>query len=95
MSSGSWSTASLRLSPARPDRRDAVPRHGSIGWIRQCLESIFDTVKGQLSLEAHGARTDLGVYTRAAQRLLAMAAAIRHNWAIDAPVKRSLVADDH
>jgi len=56
-------TASFRLSPARPDRRDAVPRHGSIGWIRRWTESIFDTVKWQLSLEAHGARTDLGVYT--------------------------------
>jgi hypothetical protein len=29
-----------------------------------------------------------------AQRLLALAAAIWHNWAIDAPVKRSLIAYD-
>jgi hypothetical protein len=78
-------TASFRLSLVRPDRRNEVRRHGSIGWIRQWIESIFDTLKGQLSLEQHGARTDLGVYTRTAQRLLAMAAAIWHNWAIGAP----------
>jgi hypothetical protein len=33
--------------------------------------------------------------TRVTQRLLAMAAAIWHNWAIGAPVKRSLSAYDH
>ncbi|SCG64285.1 hypothetical protein GA0070213_10873 [Micromonospora humi] len=33
--------------------------------------------------------------TRVRQRLLALNAAIRHNWTIDAPVKRSLVAYDH
>jgi hypothetical protein len=49
----------------------------------------------RLPLEEHGARTDLGVYTRTAQRLLAMAAAIWHNCAIGAPGKRSLIAYDH
>ena len=88
-------TASFRLSLVRPDRRDEVPRHDSIGWIRQWIESTGGTLKGQLSLEEHGARTDLGVYTRTAQRLLAMAAAIWHNWAIGAPDKRSLIAYDH
>ena len=88
-------TASFRLSLVRPDRRDEVPRHGSIGWIRQWIESTGGTLKGQLSLEEHGARTDLGVYTRTAQRLLAMAAAIWHNWAISAPVKRCLTSYDN
>jgi hypothetical protein len=88
-------TASFRLSLVRPDRRDEVPRHDSIGWIRQWIESTGGTLKGQLSLEEHGARTDLGVYTRTAQRLLAMAAAIWHNWAIGAPRKCSLIAYDH
>jgi len=32
---------------------------------------------------------------RVTQRLLAMAAAIWHNWATGAPVKRSLTAYDH
>jgi hypothetical protein len=34
-------------------------------------------------------------YARAAQRLLAMTAAIWHNWRINADVKRSLTAYDH
>jgi hypothetical protein len=34
-------------------------------------------------------------YTRVAQRLLAMVACIWHNWATDAPVKRSLIAYDN
>ena len=36
-----------------------------------------------------------GVYARIAQRLLAMAATIWHNWATAEPVKRSLIAYDH
>jgi hypothetical protein len=32
---------------------------------------------------------------RVAQRLLALTASIWHNWLIDAPNKRSLVAYDH
>ena len=55
----------------------------------------FRHLKGQLSLEEHGARTDLGVYARTAQCLLAMATAIWHNWVIGAPDKRSLIAYDH
>jgi hypothetical protein len=50
---------------------------------------------GQLTLEAHGGRTLAGACARAAARLLALAAAIRHNWRIAAPVKRSLAAYDH
>jgi hypothetical protein len=37
----------------------------------------------------------LGVCARIAQRLLAMAATIWHNWATAEPVKRSLIAYDH
>jgi hypothetical protein len=40
-------------------------------------------------------RTTAGVYTRIAQRLLAMAATIWHNWASAEPIKRSLIAYDH
>jgi hypothetical protein len=43
----------------------------------------------------HGGRILAGVYTRVAARLLALAAAIWHNWHNDAPVKRSLIAYDH
>jgi hypothetical protein len=79
----------------RPDRRDETRRHGNLAPIRQRIESIFDTLKGQLSLEQHGGRTPAGVFVRTAQRLLALAAAIWHNWLTDAPVKRSLIAYDH
>jgi len=35
------------------------------------------------------------VFTRIAQRLLAMAACTWHNWRTGAPDKRSLIAHDH
>ena len=58
------------MSLVRSDRRDEAPRHGSIGWIRQWIESVNDTLKGQLDLEQHGGRTLEGTYARVAQRLL-------------------------
>ena len=79
----------------RPDRKDETPRFGKVARYRQWIEAIFDTLKGQLTLEAHGARTLPGIYARIAARLLAMAAAIWHNWKTDAPTKRSLIAYDH
>lgn len=79
----------------RPDRKDEKPRFGRLGGIRQWIESVFDTLKGQLGLEDHGGRTLAGVYTRVAARLLALAAGIWHNWRINAPRKRSLIAYDH
>ena len=48
--------------------------------MRQWIESVNDTLKDQLGLERHGGRTPAGVYARIAQRLLAMAACIWHNW---------------
>ncbi|HEY2764771.1 MAG TPA: IS982 family transposase, partial [Pseudonocardiaceae bacterium] len=36
-----------------------------------------------------------GIIARVAQRVLALAAAIWHNWATNAPVKRSLIPYDH
>jgi hypothetical protein len=72
-----------------------VPRHGSIGWIRQWIESVNGTLKGQLDLERHGGRTTAGVYTRITQCLLAMAATIWHNRQASATYKRSLIAYDH
>jgi hypothetical protein len=79
----------------RPDRRDEASRHGNLGGVRQWIESVNDTLKGQLSLEEHGGRTLTGVLVRVAQRLLAMAAGIWHNWATNQPHKRSLTAYDH
>jgi hypothetical protein len=79
----------------RPDRRDEPRRFGNLAGMRQWIESVNDTLKGQLDLERHGGRTPAGVYARVAQRLLALAAAIWHNWRVDAPSKRSLIAYDH
>ena len=79
----------------RPDRRDETTRHGNLAHVRQWIEATFDTLKGQLNLEQHAARTPRGVYARVAARLLALAAAIWHNWKTHAPIKRSLIAYDH
>lgn len=79
----------------RPDRRNEPARHGKLARYRQWIEAVFDTLKGQLTLEDHGGRTPAGVYARVAARLLALAAAIWHNWRINAPSKRSLIAYDH
>ena len=78
----------------RPDRKDEPPRFGSLGGIRQLVESTFDTLKDQLSLERHGGRTLTGLISRIARRLLALTAAILHNWQTGTP-GRSLIAYDH
>jgi hypothetical protein len=78
----------------RPDRKDEQPRLGGLGGIRQWVESIIDTIKGQLSLERHGAHTMPGLISRIAQRLLALAAGLWHNWNIGDP-GRHLTAYDH
>lgn len=78
----------------RPDRKNEPRRHGSIGAVRQWIESIIDTLKGQLSLERHGARTMPGLFTRILQRMLALAAAIRHNQ-LHGVWERTLTAYDH
>lgn len=87
-------TGDLKAHLLRPDRKDEKPRFGDFGGIRQWVESTFDTLKGQLGLERHAVRTLEGVMARVACKLLAMAAGIWHNWKIDAPRKRPLVAYD-
>jgi hypothetical protein len=79
----------------RPDRRDEPRRHGAVPRLRQWIESIFDTLKDQLSLEQHGGRTRAGVFVRVAQRLLALAACVWWNWETSQSDKRCLVAYDH
>jgi hypothetical protein len=79
----------------RPDRQNEPARFGKLARYRQWIEAIFDTLKGQLTLEQHGGRTLTSVYARIAARLLALAAAIWHNWHTTAPTKRSLIAYDH
>jgi len=69
----------------RPDRKGEPARNGSLGPIRQWIESVIWTCKGQLTLEAHGGRTLTGVCTRVALRLLALAAGLLHNQEIGNP----------
>jgi len=69
----------------RPDRRNEPRRNGSLGFIRQCIESVFWTCKGQLGLERHGARTLPGLCVRIGMRLLTLAAGLWHNWQIGNP----------
>ena len=88
-------TTAMGLRLHRPDRKDERYRHGNLGGVRQWIESVNQTLKGQLDLERHGGRTPSGVLTRVAQRLLAMAAGIWHNWQTGVTSKRSLVAYDH
>lgn len=78
----------------RPDRRDEPARHGSLGGVRQWIESIIHTGKNQLSIERHGARTLPGLVARIAQRLLALAAGCWHNWLQGTP-GRHFTAYDH
>ena len=59
------------------------------------IESINDTLKGQLDLERHGGRTPTGVLVRVVQRILALTTAIWHNARTGQPVPRSVSAYDH
>lgn len=88
-------TGAMGLRLLRPDRRDETYRNGHLGGVRQWIESVNQTLKGQLDLEAHAGRTLAGVGTRIAQRLLAMATGIWHNWNTATARKRSLTAYDH
>jgi hypothetical protein len=54
----------LRL--LRPNRKDETYRNGNLGGVRQWIESVNQTLKGQLDLESHGGRTPAGVFTRVA-----------------------------
>jgi len=90
-----YCTEQVGVLLVRPDRQDEKRRYGNLAGIRQWIESVNDTRKGQLALEGHGGRTAAGVFTRVAQRILALAAVIWHNWLINAEAKRSLIAYDH
>ena len=74
--------------PERPGARLFKP-------LRQGIESINQTFKGQLDLERHGGRTPAGVIVRVLQRILALTAAIWHNDKTGQPVMRSLTCYDH
>jgi hypothetical protein len=81
----------------RPSYRNRTPHPGEhlLKPVRQLIESVNDTLKGQLDLELHGGRSIDGVGARIGQRLLALTAAIWHNRATGQPITRSLIAYDH
>jgi hypothetical protein len=81
----------------RPARKGEPPRTGQRFFkpLRQVIESVNDTLKGQLDLERHGGRTIAGVCARIAQRVLALTAAIWHNDNLGLSIRRSLTAYDH
>jgi hypothetical protein len=85
----------LRL--LRPARKGEPPRAGTQLFkpLRQTIESINQTLKSQLDLERHGARTVEGVTIRVLAKILALTAAIWHNDKTSQPTKRSLTAYDH
>jgi hypothetical protein len=87
--------AGLRL--LRPARQGEPERPGARFFkpLRQVIESINQTFKGQLDLERHGGHTPAGVWVRVLQRILALTAAIWHNDKTGAPIHRSLTAYDH
>jgi hypothetical protein len=53
------------------------------------VEAIIWTLKNQLGLERHGGRIPAGLWARIVQRLLALNAAIWHNWQIGTRVSDS------
>ena len=83
--------------PLRPARQGEPERAGAQFFkpLRQVIESVNDTFKGQLDLERHGGHTPAGVMVRVLQRILALTTAIWHNDHTGQPIKRSLVAYDH
>jgi hypothetical protein len=73
----------LIIRPSRADERDRP--QPPIGFIRQRVESIVDTLKEQLALERHHARTADGLLARITARILALCAAIHLNWQTGRP----------
>ena len=82
----------------RPNLKSEKQRPGGryLKAFRQTIESVNETLKGQLDLERHGGRKKPGVCARVLQRLLALTAAIWNNETTgrDGPA-RSLTAYDH
>ena len=81
----------------RPVRKGEARRAGLqlLKPLRQVIESVNWTLKGQLDLERHGGRTPEGILARVLARILALTAAIWYNDKAGRPVKRSLTAFDH
>ena len=72
------------LRPARKNEPDTRPH---LAPIRQCIESIFWTLKDRLGLERHNARTLHGLRARITTKLLALAAGVWLNHHLGRPTR--------
>ena len=89
--------AERELTLLRPVRKGEARRAGQNLFkpLRQVIESVNWTFKGQLDLERHGGKTPEGIIARVLARILALTAAIWHNDKTGQRVMRSLTAYDH
>jgi hypothetical protein len=89
--------AELRIQLLRPARKGEPERAGAPLFkpLRQVIESVNESFKGQFDLEQHRGRTPAGVIARVMQRILALTAAIWHNDHTGQPILHSLTAHDH
>jgi hypothetical protein len=89
--------AERELTLLRPVRKGEARRAGQNLFkpLRQVIESVNWTFKGQLDLERHGGKTPEGIIARVLARVLALTAAIWHNDKTGQRVMRSLTAYDH
>jgi Transposase DDE domain len=71
----------------RPRRADESGPGPHLAPIRQCIESIFWTLKDQLGLERHNARTLHGLKARIISKLLALAAGVWLNHQLNRPTR--------
>jgi hypothetical protein len=77
----------------RPDRKDEPLRFGSLGRVRQWIESVFGPARDS-SASSATARALPGLCASVGLRLLALAAGLRHNAEIGQP-SRCLSAYGH
>jgi Transposase DDE domain len=71
----------------RPHRKTEAGRGPHLAPIRQCIESIFWTLKDRLGLERHNARTLHGLRARMTAKLLAPAASVWLNHFLGRPTR--------
>jgi hypothetical protein len=71
----------------RPRRKSEPGRGPHLAPIRQCIESIFWTLKDRLGLERHNARTLHGLRARMTTKLLALAASVWLNHYLGRPTR--------
>lgn len=83
--------AQLDVLIVRPRRKDEPGKGPHLAPIRQCIESIFQTMKHMLGLEDHGARELHTLRARLAAKFLALSAAIALNHRLGRP-PRNLTA---